>query len=335
MARIGMNPSRTKTSDYRPARVTVAMLVHIPTLTGYYQHRLSVLQASLWSLRTNTTQPFDLMVFDNASGPEARSFLDDLQRQGALDFLLRSERNVGKIGALQLLFRAAPGELIAYADDDFYYFPGWLDAQLNIMDTYPNVGMVSGYVVPSFFTPDRTRSNARFAQSESEVSVEEVVPFPEAWITEWAESTGRESEVALEEESRFTPVRYTYQGVPSLAAANHDQFLSRKSVMVDCLPDHWSGQLMGQMLELDRAVDQAGFLRLATAERTTQHMGNVISPALAGRLPNSLDISAAVLDVPAQRSRLAALRKWLLLSRPVRWFLLGVYSHLFRWINPE
>lgn len=335
MARIGMNPSRTKTTDYSPARVTVAILVHIPNLTGYYAHRLSVLKASLWSLRTHTKTPFDLMVFDNGGGPEAASFLDDMLARGDLAFLLRSERNIGKIGALQILFQAAPGELIAYADDDFFYYPGWLEAQLAVMDTYPGVGVVSGYAVPSFFAPDRTASNVRFAESDPGVSVEEVDPFPEVWVSEWAESTGRDPAEALAAEAHFSPVRYEYQGVSVLGAANHDQFLCRKSVIVECLPDQWTGQLMGQMIELDRAVDQAGYLRLATAERTVQHIGNVISPSLAARLPESLDLSAAIPASGSGRSAWAAWRRRMLLSRPVRWFLLGVYSHLFRWINPE
>jgi glycosyltransferase involved in cell wall biosynthesis len=335
MARIGMNPSKTKKSDYAPARVTVAILVHVPYLSGYYEHRLSVLKGSLGSLLANTTVPYDLLVFDNGSGPEAAGYLDDLQRQGVLSFLLRSQRNIGKIGALRLLFDAAPGELVAYADDDFYYFPGWLEAQLRILDTYPNVGMVSGYAVPSFFAPDRTASNTHFAQSDREVTVEGVEALPEIWIQEWAESTGRDPVAALEEERGFSVVRFTYRGVDALGAANHDQFLCRKSVIANCLPGEWSGQLMGQMLELDRAVDAAGYLRLSTPERTTLHIGNVISPTLASRLPGNLEISVGVSAGTRRGSALTTFRKRLLLSRPVRWFLLGIYSHLFRWINPE
>jgi hypothetical protein len=104
MAHIGMNSSGTKTTVYRPAKVTVAILVHVPHLTGYDERRLSVLKASLWSPRAHAKIPFDLMVFDNGRGPEAADLLDDLHAQGELAFLLRSERNIGKIGPLQILF---------------------------------------------------------------------------------------------------------------------------------------------------------------------------------------------------------------------------------------
>jgi len=334
MARIGMNPSKTKLSEFRPARVTVAILVHQPYQAGYYEHRLSVLKASLWSLRENTSEPYDLMIFDNGSGPETAAFLDGLLDRGDLAFLLRSERNIGKLAALQMIFPSAPGETVAYADDDFFYYPGWLGAQLNVLDTFPRVGMVSGYVVPSFFAPDRTGSNARFAEGNPAVEVETIRNFPQEWIAEWAESTGRVPEAAFEEESRFTPLRYTYQGVTALGAANHDQFLCRKLVLTECLPAAWSENLMGRMIELDQAVDRAGYLRLATQERTVQHIGNVISPELARQLPPNLAELATDPGAGDRRTRLGRIKKMFLLWRPVRWLLLGIYSHLFRWINP-
>lgn len=335
MARIGMNPSRTKASDYRPARVTVAILVHLPYQAGYYEHRLAVLKASLWSLRANTQTPYDLMIFDNGSGPEASAFLRERHDAGEVAFLLRSERNLGKAGALKILFGAAPGAVIAYADDDFYYHPGWLEAQQKILDTYPKVGMVGGYALPSFFTADRTSSNQRAVEDVAGLTAEPVVPFPELWIREWAESTGRDPNAAVAEQASFSPVRYSYRGLQALGAANHDQFLSRKSILLECMPDEWSGQLMGEMIELDRAVDRGGYLRLSTSERTTQHIGNVISPALADKLPEDFGQGGAGLGRGVRGARSGMLRRRILLWRPVRWFLLGIYSHLFRWINPD
>ncbi|MGA9531193.1 MAG: hypothetical protein WBR18_00595, partial [Anaerolineales bacterium] len=85
-----MNPARTKRSEYQPARVTVAVLVHIPHLTGYFEHRWPVLRACLDSLAQNTRLPFDLMVFDNASCTPIRDYLLAEQERGAIHYLLRS-----------------------------------------------------------------------------------------------------------------------------------------------------------------------------------------------------------------------------------------------------
>ena len=67
MSRIGMNPARGKYSDYRPANVTVAILVHVPHLAGYFEHRLEVVKICLKSILQHTRSPMDLLVFNNGS----------------------------------------------------------------------------------------------------------------------------------------------------------------------------------------------------------------------------------------------------------------------------
>ena len=57
MTRIGMNPARNRISDYRPARVTVAMIVYLPHLNGYFQNRLDVVRLSFETLFENTQEP--------------------------------------------------------------------------------------------------------------------------------------------------------------------------------------------------------------------------------------------------------------------------------------
>lgn len=333
MARIGMNPSRTKRTDHRPAHVTVAVLVHIPHLTGYYEHRLTVLEASLWSLESNTKAPYDLMVFDNGSCREAARYLDDRFKSGSIDYLIRSRHNLGKIGALKIMLPAAPGEVVAYADDDMLYLPGWLDAHLRILDAFPGVGMVSGHVVPSFFASNRIASNRLFADQHPEALAKELAEIPDDWVLQWAESTGREPGAALTERGDVEPFVLEMGGVQAYGAANHDQFVAPKKDILGCLPSVWSGQLMGQMLELDHVVDQAGHLRLATIDRTTQHIGNVVGPAVAEHLPH--DLAAVPMKVQRGKTTWGRWQRRFLKSRPIRWLLLGVYSHLFRWINPD
>ena len=77
-----MNPARTKRSKYKPERVTVAVLVHIPHLTSFYEHRLEVFEVCLDSIIQNTTVRHDLMVFDNASCPEVQAYISGLHKRG-------------------------------------------------------------------------------------------------------------------------------------------------------------------------------------------------------------------------------------------------------------
>lgn len=119
-----MNPGRGKKSDYLPARVTVAVLTYIPNQAGYFQDRLEITRTCIHSILANTSIPFDLMVFDNGSCPEAVEMLRAMRMAGQIDFLLLSSLNIGKIGALKMIFAAAPGEIIAYSDDDVFFLPG-------------------------------------------------------------------------------------------------------------------------------------------------------------------------------------------------------------------
>jgi cellulose synthase/poly-beta-1,6-N-acetylglucosamine synthase-like glycosyltransferase len=128
----------------QPEKVTVAVISYIPTLGGYYAQSLDVLKACLGSIWENTHIPYDLLVFDNASCAEVRSFLMDMHVQGKIQYLVLSEKNIGKAGAWNFIFGAAPGEYVAYADSDVYHYSGWLSSQIDLLENFPQAGMVTG-----------------------------------------------------------------------------------------------------------------------------------------------------------------------------------------------
>ena len=324
-----MNPARAKHSKYRPARVTVAVLVHIPHLTGFYEHRLGVFEACLDSIIQNTTVQHDLMVFDNASCREVQIYIDGLLERGLVQFAHRSAINIGKLAALRLIFASAPGELVAFSDDDVYHYPGWLSAELEVYDAFPNTGMISGYVTPSMFVEERIRSALEFARSDGEAILTKGDVVPSSMTISWATSTSRDPEWELEEQSRLNQYMIEYAGVKALAAAHHDQFLSSRPIMERGFPQSWDGRLMGGMVELDQEIDDAGFLRLTTSEQHTQNLGNRF-------VEEDLVLSTVGRERACSPERPAkGLRKRLLGSSPVRFILLGLYSRLFHWVHPE
>ena len=324
-----MNPARTKQSKYSPARVTVAVLVHIPHLTGFYEHRLRVFQACLDSIVLNTTVPYDLMVFDNASCPEVRLFIREMEEKDLVQFVYRSGVNTGKLAALRLIFAAAPGELVAFSDDDVHHYPGWLAAELEVYDTFPKVGMVSGYVTPSMFVEERIQAALGFARSDPEATLTTGAVVPSSMTISWATSTSRDPELELEEQEKFDQYLIAYRGVEVLAAANHDQFLSSNEAMEPSFPRSWDGRLMGGMIEMDRAMDQGGFLRLSTFEQHTQNLGNrFVARDLV------LSEEAQTPSQPAAKAGAGVGRRLLKLP-PVRFVLLGIYSRMFHWVHPK
>ena len=122
--RIGQNPAKSSKTVAKPERITVAVLNYIPSLSGYYAEMLDVLKASLNSLRETADLPFDLLVFDNGSCEEVLQYLADEKQAGRIQFLMLSEKNLGKGGAWNIMLAGAPGEIIAYADNDVLYLSG-------------------------------------------------------------------------------------------------------------------------------------------------------------------------------------------------------------------
>jgi glycosyltransferase involved in cell wall biosynthesis len=333
MTRIGMNPARNRVSDYRPASVTVVVLVYIPYLSGYFQYRLDVLKLCLGSILKHTEKPYDLFVFDNGSCQEVKTYLQGLLETNAIQYLFTASRNVGKIGAFKIIFEAVPGELIAYTDDDIFFYPGWLQAHLRLLDGFPQVGMVSGCAVRTLFDHG-VESNLRLAKEDPRFLLSRGHTIPERWESEWAESYGRDPVLHLKKLQDMEDILIEYQDVKAYAAANHNQFLAPKEVIIQFLPSEWSGRLMGQMHELDINLDAGGYLRLSTVDRTTRHMGNVVSSTMiaeAAELGFSIDdIKTSPVGVPSK-----SLSARFLGIRPIKRFLLALYNRLFWILNQQ
>jgi hypothetical protein len=279
MPRTGINPSRGRKTDYTPARVTLAVLTYLPDTVAYYENRFDVTRLCLDSLIANTPEPYDLLVFDNGSSPQMIDHLRSLRDSGDIDYLLLSARNIGKIGALQMITRFAPGEIIAYTDDDIFFLPGWLETHLKVIDTYPEVGMVTGFYIRPHMSYGND-SARRFAE-RTDVTVERGLLIPREWEQQYIDNMGRTWDKYNEETAGLQDMALTYKGVETLISAGHHQFVAPRKVLMEALPQGWTGNLMGQMRDLDTAVDQMGYLRLTTRQPVTRLIGNVVSPEMA------------------------------------------------------
>lgn len=339
MARIGINPARGKVSDYHPAGVTVAVLTYLPDLRGYFQDRLEVLQLVMSSLIANTSPPHDLMVMDNGSCPEVVDYLRGLQSAGELDYLLLSRQNLGKIGALRLLCEAAPGEVIAYCDDDILFYPGWLEAQLDILHSFPKVGMVSGLPVRNASLHARQSLERLERGDKPGLSVTYQRRIPDEWEADWATSTGRDPQVHLQDTQAHQDMVLCLEksdgkeALEAIGSANHFQFIAFRQVLLQALPKEWSGKLMGHMVELDQAVDELGYLRLSTVDRYARHLGNALSQeviqeahpmGLLNSQPGSGRSPISGVGPPMKRKK-----PWLLRVPGARRVLLAAYKRLF------
>jgi glycosyltransferase involved in cell wall biosynthesis len=323
MPRIGQNPAKFVDVVEQPAPVTVAVLSYIPFLAGFYTESLEVLRISLRSILKQTQQPFDLMVFDNGSCAEVIDFLKGMRANGSIQYLMLSSENLGKVGAWNFIFRAAPGEYIAYSDSDILYLPGWLEKHLEIFNAYPDVGTVTG--LPRRRRPDFSEHTIERVKVHPSIELTIGKSLPEEWIIDHARSLDKEDELAVD--LARDDYHLLCNGVEAYVTAQHFQFVIRKDVIRPFLPFSYERPMGSDVAKFDRAIDGSGLLRLATAERSVLHMGNVVDSELLQRVRGGILESAS----PRSVSRSARGMIWKLIHwRPIRWFLLGIYNRIFR-----
>lgn len=331
MPRIGQNPSRGKTLNQTPARTTVAVLVYAPHQAGYFKDRLDVTRLTIESILSNTQEPFDLLVFDNGSCPEMVTYLQSLYKNGTIDYLILSKHNIGKLNALRIIFDAAPGKIVAYTDDDVFHLPGWLGAHLEIIDTYPKVGAVTGFYIRQRVAMSSESTVAFAAQAEVETQRGQFMPHE--WEEEYIINSGRTWDQYREEVSGVEDILVKYKGLEAWVSAHHFQMVCPKAViqeiLQEMLPEDWSDQLMGRMVEMDDRMDAMGYLRLCTREQTMRLMGNAISPEVA-----DLAEQYGLQVQPARSGRGSkGLMQRLAQVKWVRYLLQGIVNRIYRWLN--
>ena len=269
--RQGQNPVKKINTVAKPQRITVAILNYIPMMSGYYANLLQVLQKCLGSIWANTDLPYDLMVFDNGSCKEVTDYLLQMQREGKIQYLILSEKNLGKGGAWNLMLDGAPGEIIAYSDNDCYFYPGWLSNSLKVLETYPNVGMVTSRPVAQ--KEEFATRTVEWAKQTPGVQLERGRFLDWETFSSFTISLGHDEEEARQLYETHEDIRVTYDGLPAHVGAIHYQFLTYKKVIKEFLPFDMD-KAMGQVRQLDIRMNEAGYLRLMTGTPYMQNMSN-------------------------------------------------------------
>ena len=311
--RKGQNPAKFVKDVAKPERITAAMLTYIPFLSGFYEETLDVLKVSLDSMRKDAGLPFDLMVFDNGSCPEARDYLIQEKEEGRIQYLILSEKNVGKGGAWNVILAGAPGEIIAYADSDVLFSPNWLALSVEILETYPNVGMVTAR--PFRTPPEFYRTTLDWARENATLKEGQFIPW-ETFL-EFNLSLGQTEEENVKVYAETRDWRVEYKGVTAMAGASHWQFTAYKSTLQQFLPFDMS-RPMGQVRQLDQRMNEAGLLRLMVSDPLAMNMSNTLG-YLRGELGKE------------QPKKKAPLSKRILSFAPIKKVLLAVYNKIFGW----
>lgn len=264
--------------EKQPRRITVATIVHIPELDGFWEESLEVLKLCFESLHQNTRPEFDLMVFDNGSCDEVQAYLKTERDAGRIQFLIFSEYNLRKLGAVKFMLAAAPGEIISVADSDVYFMPGWLEATLQVMDAFPEAGQVSAL-------PTADKAFESCDHTYEAISTDPTIRvkkgpnlIPQHFIDAHRVSIGKTPEQYARSCGRREDTLVTRGDVSAFVSAQDFQFTTTRRV-VDAVgglevrhPDEYFDPVYSPVFEA--RVDQKGFLRLSTTDYLIHHIGN-------------------------------------------------------------
>jgi glycosyltransferase involved in cell wall biosynthesis len=230
------------------------------------------------------------MIFDNASCEEVREYLLNTHRIGKIQYLILSEKNVGKGGAWNIIFQSAPGDIIAYADSDVQFLQGWLENSLEVLSNFPNVGMVTARPLRTpqeFYT-----STLEWARAEKDATCEPGQFIDWEHFKEHTDSLGMSEKEAEESFRTMHEWRIQYKGITCYAGAAHFQFLGNKSVFSSVVPMDMD-RPMGQVRGLDIRLNDQGFLRLSTDQSLVKHIGNRLSPDSADLIQTTTSLKTS------------------------------------------
>jgi glycosyltransferase involved in cell wall biosynthesis len=318
--RVGQNPIKAVEKIAPPARVTMVVISYIPFLGGYYAESLDILKLCLQSLQANTEGEYDVMVFDNGSCAEVRDYLLSEYSEGGIQYLTLSERNLGKPAAWNSALLAAPGEFVAYADSDVYFYPGWLQASLAALNEFPQAGMVTA--MPILVPEKYSTATLKWAKKQAGVKTErgQLLPWDDFW--RHARSLGDEEQQARSFYDENEAIKIGYKKKSYYVGAAHFQFTARKSALQTVLPIP-ADRPMGQVRLLDEAMNAEGFLRLSIPSWHVQHLGNTMPE------PGDL-IGPSAIAPPKKRTGRPGIWRWPPLRRLLKWLNGWSFDRLHR-----
>ena len=70
-----------------------------------------------------------------------------------------------------MILAGAPGEIVAYADSDVLFSPNWLARSVEILETFPKVGMVTAR--PFRTPPEFCSATLAWARQSNEATLED------------------------------------------------------------------------------------------------------------------------------------------------------------------
>jgi glycosyltransferase involved in cell wall biosynthesis len=284
--RVGKNPYKHKSGKFTPATVGIVSLVYIPFLNGYFEHSLEVLRVHLESLLLTKTGKSNLLVFDNGSCEEVTDYLQGEHKRGLIDWLVLSNHNMSKVGAINWTFSVLENQYLAFTDSDVLFRPGWLEKCLELFKQFDKAGIVGAQppfydlLKEDFLSPELIRQDENY-------QVDEMIP-DQRWVMEYCSGLG-----LPEEECNYYKTKPLLRVMPqsgegeAWVGASHVLFLIPRELGKAILPLPVSGRLMpADEREINRRPEDLGYWQLSTMDAYYYHMGNTLNDLVMQEMAN-------------------------------------------------
>lgn len=269
MARIGRNPNRNKPAPMRIGNIVLTCVTHLPNFSGYHAKRLEVVQKCLTSMRDNAGGTYTVIVWDNGSCEDFRKWVEYEYKP---DIFVKSG-NIGKSAARAALFgMLEPDTIVNYSDDDIYHYPNWLLPQIKLLKHFPNVSSVSGYPVRTAFQWGVKNTITRLKPTFGRF-------IPQVWENDFARSIGLDVNLHTKYTLNDKDIIVEYKGVRAFATSHHCQQIGRAGLFTTAARQVLNYVCIPNERSYDITLDKMGN-RLATLERYTRHIGNIIDENL-------------------------------------------------------
>ena len=106
-------------------------------------NELDITKRCIESILENTKFAYHLIIIDNASKPDVRTYLEGIKRKIPDLSLIRNEENLGYVKAINQGLRLADSEFVCLLNNDTIVTDGWLREMVALADNNPEIGIIN------------------------------------------------------------------------------------------------------------------------------------------------------------------------------------------------
>ncbi|NMH86347.1 glycosyltransferase family A protein [Flavivirga algicola] len=281
--RIGTNPEKLQNILEIDSYHRVVIPVYIPNLTeDYFKDALKIFKLCFESLQKTIHSKTRISIINNGCCDEVLNYLTKIYNvHENVDQLLNSKINLGKVNALYSAIKSNLEPLITITDSDVMFLPEWQQKVENILEAFPESGMVSPVPSSIAYKGEFLYSTIYYALTKGKLQFTNV-KHPDG-LEKFEKSIGRQLYNQTHKEKYLT---VTSKKEKAVLGCGHFVATFKADVFNHAPKENCKLKIVGgsENNYLDKPNDKGGFLRLATHGNYAYHLGNIFEPWMEDKM---------------------------------------------------